>query len=161
MVQESIERNKFDDCIDMRVTALKEYYTRKATRMSDKSRPSADMHESHDVGSTLDMELPDEKIHVLKIHTNGNEDGILRGARRLISGPGIDTFLINTHSTKVAGRVMEFLSSLDNDLGIRYKCTVREVEVDQHFSFDQTEKTRRLLGDASFNMVCRRRDLIS
>eukprot|EP00397_Hematodinium_sp_SG-2012_P059375 GEMP01076012.1.p1 GENE.GEMP01076012.1~~GEMP01076012.1.p1 ORF type:complete len:132 (+),score=34.19 GEMP01076012.1:366-761(+) len=84
MAQESIELNGFGACVDMRVTSLQEHHTKDAARMSNKTARHKDaprIDTTHAVGSTLDTELPSEKVHIMKLHTNGEEDAILRGAR--------------------------------------------------------------------------------
>jgi len=99
-MRKSIDRNAMGACLDVKLAFLAEAASE---RTSFHGVPAL----------SLDSQL-DEHVDLLKVHTNGGEDAILRGGRSLFSDPakGVDVVVLNSASAEVLLRAVQFLSSL-------------------------------------------------
>mmetsp|Transcript_27272 Transcript_27272/g.61295 ORF Transcript_27272/g.61295 Transcript_27272/m.61295 type:complete len:638 (+) Transcript_27272:54-1967(+) len=148
LTRKSILRNGMEECLEARLAALSEAGA--ASPSSYAGVPSVALDEQL-------SEVP-EFVHVIKVHTNGLEDAILRGGRRQFAEPGrgVGVVVVNSCSAEVLERVVEFLDSLGSP---GYELELRGEPLEGGPK-EVAEAFRAALGvTGSVQLVARRADL--
>jgi len=148
LVQKSIVQNRMARCLEVRLAFLAEV--------------SAPMSPYRGVGS---LALDDEVVafvHVLKVHTNGGEDAILRGARQLFTDParGVGSVVLNSASTEVLQGAVDFLTSLQSVGVPPYTVEIRGEPVLAGSGARVAQALREMIAaSGSVQLIARRSDL--
>lgn len=143
LAHKSAVRNNFS-CVDFRWGHVGDVFNGSATSMRN----------SHSQGlrrTTLDHEWGNEKIHIIKIHTNVDEEKVVKGAKRLIrTGVGYLIIHFGSDYRNLASgvKLLRLLESRGN-----YRCVAEDTEVD-------STSIVKLWGlHGAIELICRRRDL--